>query len=407
MVMCRVDPSDVEVTGITANSQDVGPGFVFAALPGTHRDGRDYIADAVTRGAAAILAPPDTAWPAGVPPRPIIYDVQPRPPPGDAGGKPGRRPAPDGSRPSPAPMAKPAPQISCASSGHSAAIPRHLSARLGLVAPGFPQGAGLTTPDPVSIAQTMAALARAGIQHAAVEASSQWSSTSSGSTGCGFRRRASPNLTRDHLDYHRQYGGLSHRQAAAVHRSFAARRAGCRRHGAGRGKAGKFSPVIAVQRGLNFRHGWARAAADPIASGQHLCPTAQRLDLSAGGRRFDVKLALPGRFQADNALVAAAIVLLLGDTAVFDRLPNLIGVARAHGAVAATLPNGAAVYIDYAHTPDAITRVLSALRPHTAGKLAIVFGAGGDRDRGKASADGAGGGQRRRSCHRDGRQSAH
>jgi UDP-N-acetylmuramoyl-L-alanyl-D-glutamate--2,6-diaminopimelate ligase len=138
---------------------------------------------------------------------------------------------------------------------------------------------------------------------------------------------------------------------------------------------------ISVQRGLNFG---TVGEGGSLIQLHHTAPEpdGQRLDLSVGGRRFDVKLAMPGRFQADNALVAAAIVLLLGDTAVFDRLPNLVGV-RGRMELAATLPNGAAVYVDYAHTPDAIARVLSALRPHTTGKLAIVFGAGGDRDRGK------------------------
>ena len=117
-------------------------------------------------------------------------------------------------------------------------------------------------------------------------------------------------------------------------------------------------------------------------------PHGQVLALTAGGRRFDVDLPLPGRFQADNALLAAGIALMLGETAVFDRLPGLVGV-RGRMELAATLPNGAAAYVDYAHTPDAIARLLSALRPHTAGRLVIVFGAGGDRDRGKRPLMGA------------------
>lgn len=371
-------PCDVEVTGITANSQDVGPGFIFAALPGTNRDGRDFIADAVTRGAAAILAPPDTAWPAGVPPRPIIFDAQPRRrlavlAASLAGAQPKRMAAVTGTngKTSSADFLRQLWTLS----GHPAAS----LGTLGLVAPGFPQGAGLTTPDPVSIAQTMAALAHAGIQHAAVEASShgldQFRLDGLRLSAAGFT-----NLTRDHLDYHgnmeayraaklRLFTDLLPRDAPAVAAMALDEES---RHQLAR---------ISVQRGLNF---------GTVGEGGSLIqlhhtspePDGQRLDLSVGGRRFDVKLALPGRFQADNALVAAAIVLLLGDTAVFDRLPNLVGV-RGRMELAATLPNGAAVYVDYAHTPDAITRVLSALRPHTAGKLAIVFGAGGDRDRGK------------------------
>jgi UDP-N-acetylmuramoyl-L-alanyl-D-glutamate--2,6-diaminopimelate ligase len=101
-----------------------------------------------------------------------------------------------------------------------------------------------------------------------------------------------------------------------------------------------------------------------------------------GGRQVAVFLHLPGRFQADNALIAAALAEGLGLSGVLDRLPLLRGV-RGRMELAARLPNGAAAYVDYAHTPDALERLLMALRPHTSGRLHVVFGAGGDRDRGK------------------------
>ena len=99
-------------------------------------------------------------------------------------------------------------------------------------------------------------------------------------------------------------------------------------------------------------------------------------------------LPLPGRFQADNALMAAALAAALGERDVLDRLGSLRGV-RGRLELAARLPNGAAVYVDYAHTPDALERLLTALRPHTTGRLHVVFGAGGDRDRGKRPLMGA------------------
>ena len=99
-------------------------------------------------------------------------------------------------------------------------------------------------------------------------------------------------------------------------------------------------------------------------------------------------LPLPGRFQADNALMAAALAAALGERDVLDRLGSLRGV-RGRLELAARLPNGAAVYVDYAHTPDALERLLTALRPHTHGRLHVVFGAGGDRDRGKRPLMGA------------------
>ena len=100
------------------------------------------------------------------------------------------------------------------------------------------------------------------------------------------------------------------------------------------------------------------------------------------GARHSLDLKLPGRFQADNALLAAGLALALGERAAIDRLVALTGV-RGRMELATTLPNGAAAYVDYAHTPDALERLLLALRPHTAGRLVLVFGAGGDRDRGK------------------------
>ena len=97
---------------------------------------------------------------------------------------------------------------------------------------------------------------------------------------------------------------------------------------------------------------------------------------------------MPGRFQADNALTAAALAIALGERDVLDHLVSLRGV-RGRLELAARLPNGATVYVDYAHTPDALARLLTALRPHTAHRLHVVFGAGGDRDRGKRPLMGA------------------
>jgi UDP-N-acetylmuramoyl-L-alanyl-D-glutamate--2,6-diaminopimelate ligase len=108
----------------------------------------------------------------------------------------------------------------------------------------------------------------------------------------------------------------------------------------------------------------------------------QDLTIEAGGTRYEVRLNLPGRFQADNVLVAAGLGFVLGLETVLDLVPRLTGV-RGRMELAARLPNGAAAYVDYAHTPDALERLLTALRPHTTGRLHVVFGAGGDRDRGK------------------------
>jgi UDP-N-acetylmuramoyl-L-alanyl-D-glutamate--2,6-diaminopimelate ligase len=375
---------DLDVSGITSNSREVMPGFVFAALPGQTQDGRRFIGEAVERGAAAILAPPDTVWPAGVPPRPMILDAQPRRRLAQmaamlAGAQPRRIAAITGTngKTSTADFLR---QLWSFGTQRSASL-----GTLGLVAPGMPQGAGLTTPDPVSLAATMARLAAEGIQHVAVEASSHGLDQYR-LDGLRLSAGAFTNLTRDHLDYH---GGMDGYRAAKL-RLFAdllprgapavaataldpeiqeAMAAIARRSGLNFGTVGEGGTVIRLDRARPRPHG-------------------QVLSLTVAGRRFDVDLPLPGRFQADNALLAAGIALMLGDTSVLDRLSGLVGV-RGRMELAATLPNGAAAYVDYAHTPDAITRVLAALRPHTEGRLIIVFGAGGDRDRGKRPLMGA------------------
>jgi UDP-N-acetylmuramoyl-L-alanyl-D-glutamate--2,6-diaminopimelate ligase len=377
-------PVDVDVCGITANSREVRPGYLFAALQGRAHDGRQYIADAVARGAAAILAPHGTDWPAGVPPRPLILDPEPR-----------RRLAQMAAY-----LAGPQPRRIAGVTGTNGktstadflrqlwALGAHKAASLGtlgLIAPGMPQGAGLTTPDPVSLAATMATLAAAGIQHVAIEASSHGLDQFR-LDGLRLCAGAFTNLTRDHLDYH---GGMDAYRAAKL-RLFAEllpRGAPAVAAMALDATTREAMRALAAKGGLNFGtvgEGGTIVTLHRATPG----PSGQILSLTAAGRRFDVDLPLPGRFQADNALLAAAIALMLGETAVFDRLPGLVGV-RGRMELAATLPNGAAAYVDYAHTPDAIARVLSALRPHTEGRLVIVFGAGGDRDRGKRPQMGA------------------
>jgi UDP-N-acetylmuramoyl-L-alanyl-D-glutamate--2,6-diaminopimelate ligase len=193
--------SGLDVAGITADSRQVIPGDLFAAIPGTRADGRSFIADAVDRGAIAVLAPPGTEWPPGVPPRPLILDPEPR-----------RRLAQLASV-----LAGPQPATIVAVTGTngktstveflrqiwSAAGRKSASlGTLGLTAPGFDPGPGLTTPDPVVLAETLAGLQRAGISHAALEASSHGLHQFR-LDGVRFAAGAFTNLTRDHLDYHR------------------------------------------------------------------------------------------------------------------------------------------------------------------------------------------------------------
>ncbi len=366
------------VAGITCDSREVHPGDLFVAIPGEAQDGRAFIAEAVARGAAAVLAPNGTDWPPGVPPRPLIEDPEPR-----------RRLAQLA-----AVMAGPQPAIMVAVTGTNGktstveflrqlwALSGYAAASLGtlgLNAPGFAAGSGLTTPDPVTLAQTLARLARAGVQRAAMEASShgldQFRLDGVRLTAGGFT-----NLTRDHLDYH---GEMDAYRRAKL-RLFAA----LLPWGAPAVASSELDPEslsalrgIARERGLDLRtvgeHGSPIRLLRAVPQ-----PAGQTLEIEADGVPFAVELALPGRFQADNALMAAALASTLGQRNALESLPRLVGV-RGRMELAARLPNGAAAYVDYAHTPDALERLLTALRPHTAGKLHIVFGAGGDRDKGK------------------------
>jgi len=374
----------VELCRATADSRQAGEFTLFVAVPGTHVDGRQFIADAVAHGAAAVLAPPGTAWPPGVPRRPLIEDPEPR-----------RRLAQIAAL-----LAGPQPATLVAVTGtngktSSVEFLRQLwtlagrtaasLGTLGLHAPGNASGPGLTTPDPVALADTLARLARSGVDALALEASShgldQFRLDGLHLTAAGFT-----NLTRDHLDYH---GSMAaYRQAklrlfitllpegapAVASTTLDAETMAALREVA-RDRRLDLSTVGEAGDGINLLHAEPR-------------PDGQMLEIADGSGTRPIALPLPGRFQADNALLAAALAQATGLAGALDLLPQLTGV-RGRMELAARLPNGAAVYVDYAHTPDALERLLTALRPHTAGKLHIVFGAGGDRDRGKRPLMGA------------------
>ena len=372
------------ITGITSDSRQAGPGMLFAALPGAKADGRDFIAEAVARGAAAVLAPEGTEWPPGVPPRPFITDREPRLllarlAARHAGVQPETVVAVTGTngKTSTAEFIR---QL-FADAGRPAAS----LGTLGTVAPGHVPSAGLTTPGPVELSRTLAGLAREGVQVAALEASSHGLDQFR-LDGVRLRAAGFTNLTRDHLDYHgsmdayraaklRLFDELLPEGAPAVIdaalddatagalAAIARRRRLCLRTV---GEAGSFVRLHGVR---------------ALAGGQVL-------DVEHGGVRRTVELPLPGRFQADNALLAAALAISVGLPNALDRLPRLSGV-RGRMERAAVLPNGAVVYVDFAHTPDALTRLLAALRPHATGRLHLLFGAGGDRDPGKRPLMGA------------------
>ncbi|MDO9711247.1 UDP-N-acetylmuramoyl-L-alanyl-D-glutamate--2,6-diaminopimelate ligase [Paracraurococcus sp. LOR1-02] len=389
LVRAGLSPVDgPEIAGLTADSRAVRPGFLFAALPGAKADGRAFIPAAVAAGAAAVLAPPGTAWPEAVPVRPLLAAPDPRRTlallaAAYEGAQPATLVAVTGTngKTSTVDFLR---QLWTLDGAKAASL-----GTLGLVAEGFPPGPSLTTPDPVALHGTLAALARAGFEHAAMEASSHGLDQRR-LDGVRLAAAGFSNLTRDHLDYH---GSLPAYRAAKL-RLFEA----LLPPGAPAVANADMEPAtLAALRGIATRRGLrlltVGEAGDDIALlAQRPLPEGQELELEAFGARHALRLALPGRFQADNALMACALAVATGMPAAraLALLPRLAGV-RGRMELAARLPNGAAVYVDYAHTPDALERLLAALRPHVApgGKLQVVFGAGGDRDPGKRPLMGA------------------
>jgi UDP-N-acetylmuramoyl-L-alanyl-D-glutamate--2,6-diaminopimelate ligase len=375
---------DLTITGLAADSRKAQPGFLFAALPGTRANGRGFIADAIQRGAVAVLAEDGTDLAPGEARVALFTHPNPR--------REYARLAARFYAPQPAAIAAVTGTNGKSSTaeftrqiwtgaGHAAAS----LGTLGLIAPGRTREGGLTTPDPAELHADLQALARSGVEHLAIEASSHGLDQFR-LDGLKVSAAAFTNLTRDHLDYH----GTMERYRAAKLRLFAEL---LEPTGAAVINAddpyGAAMMEAARSRGATLLT-YGRAGADlklldtrPLASGQALL-------LEVMGSRVQTVLPLIGEFQAMNALAALGLAIGTG-VMLADAVVLLATLKGARGRVehAASLRSGAAVYVDYAHTPDALERVLLALRPHASGKLAVVFGCGGDRDKGKRPLMGA------------------
>jgi UDP-N-acetylmuramoyl-L-alanyl-D-glutamate--2,6-diaminopimelate ligase len=378
---------DPDITGITADSRAVRPGMIFAALPGARADGRAFLAEAVAAGAAAVLAPEGTAWPDSVVALPLVTSADPRaslarlaallagPQPAVAvavTGTNGKTSTVDFLR-----------QVWMAAGARAASI-----GTLGLIAPGFAPGPSLTTPDPVALHATLAELAAAGVTAVAMEASSHGLDQRR-LDGVRLAAAGFTNLTRDHLDYH---GDMAAYRAAKLRLFDTLLPAGATAVLNADMEAESLAALRgAASRGLRLVS-VGEAGEDVRLLAQTPLPGGQRISFGLFGTQHELHLKLPGRFQADNALMAAALAVVTGVPAaqVVAALSGLTGV-RGRMELAARLPNGAAVYVDYAHTPDALERLLAALRPHvgSGSRLHVLFGAGGDRDPGKRPLMGA------------------
>ncbi|MFC7334128.1 UDP-N-acetylmuramoyl-L-alanyl-D-glutamate--2,6-diaminopimelate ligase [Rhodocista pekingensis] len=369
---------DPPITALTADSRKVVPGTLFAALPGTRHDGRDFIAQAVAAGASAVLAPKGTVLPPGCEHVALIEDLNPRRrlallAAAFYGAQPHRIAAVTGTngKTSTAQFTR---QIWAGLGHRSGAM-----GTLGLVADGFPNIETLTTPDPVELHRLLAELARGGVTHLAMEASShgldQFRLDGVLVTCAGFT-----NLTRDHLDYHRTMEAYFQAKATLFERVMPQGAVAVLN-----ADTPQFEALAALCRSRKQTViGYGERGRELALRGARPLPHGQQVEIEVFGTRHSLELPLVGNFQLWNALCALGLVIGSGEdpAAAAAQLARLTGV-RGRLDLVARLKNGAAVYVDYAHTPDGLETVLKALRPHTVGRLVAVFGAGGDRDPGK------------------------
>ncbi len=385
---------DVPVTGLSTDSRDVRDGHLFAALPGTEVHGARFIASALGNGANAILT--DRAGAAlardilRANPVPVILAEDPR-----------------------QTLAYTAalwfgrqPEVMVAVTGTNgktsvASFVRQIWSALGLpsvnVGTTGVEGAlsmplAHTTPEPVTLHRVLAEVVDAGIGHAAMEASSHGLAQRR-LDGVRIEAAAFTNLSQDHLDYHPDLDDYFSAKAGLFDRVLpedGVAVINCD------GLRGAEMAAVAEVRGQDvMRVGRSENAMLRILA-QRFDAAGQHLRYSWNGTPGQVRLDLVGGFQAENALTAAGLAIATGcnPSRVFAVLPELVTV-RGRMQRAATRDNGAPVFVDYAHTPDALKTALAALRPHVMGRLIVVFGAGGDRDRtkrvlmGQAARDGA------------------
>jgi UDP-N-acetylmuramoyl-L-alanyl-D-glutamate--2,6-diaminopimelate ligase len=368
--------AEIYVSGITADSRSVKPGDVFVAIAGNKDDGLRFVAPALAAGAVAVVAEraPEAALPASVAFAKVgntrrtlalaagrFYPRQPQTIAAVTG---------TSGKTSVAAFTR---QIWTAL-GHSAAS----IGTIGIVSPRGEIYGSLTTPDPVALHRSLDRLAGEGVTHLAIEASSHGLDQFR-LDGLRIAAGAFTNITRDHLDYHPSFeaylaaklrlfdsllmpGGsavidVDHEHADAV-------------------------IAAAATRGLSIisvgRAGKTIRLVESTIDG-----FSQNLKIEHGRQTYKVRLPLVGEFQVENALVAAGLAIATGGEAgaVFAALAQLVGAKGRLELVGER--RGAPVFVDYAHKPDALAKALEALRPYAAGRLVVVFGAGGDRDRGK------------------------
>ena len=366
----------VKISAVTADSRQVRPDALFVAVPGTKADGARFIADAIEKGAAAVVADEraDIAAELGIPvvrvpePRRALALLAAR----FFGRQPDTAVAVTGTSGKTS-VAEFTRQI-FAHCGRSAAS----LGTIGVVKPDGAQYGSLTTPDPVTLSETLAGLALEGITHLALEASSHGLDQHR-LDGVRLTAAAFTNLGRDHMDYH---PSMEHYLGAKL-RLFTellepGRPAVINLDGERAGDVAR----AAGERGLRLitvgRRGDDVVLHDVAREGY-----SQVLRVTHGGCDYAVRLPLIGDYQVENALTAAGLALAAGEepSNVFAALSHLQGVKGRLEVIGEA--RGGLALVDYAHKPEALAAALQACRPFVTGKLICVFGCGGDRDKGK------------------------
>ena len=368
-------PGEIEIGGLASDSRAVHAGDLFAAMPGTRTDGRRFLAEAVARGAVAVLGDAQLAAATGLPalvtrePRAALARVAAR----FYGPQPAMVAAVTGTagKSSVAVFTR---QLWTAAGQRAASI-----GTLGLQTSDAPGEGSLTTPDPITLHRKAAELAAARIDHLVLEASSHGLDQHRVD---GFRLAAAAftNISRDHFDYH----GSASAYFAAKRRLFAELLpAGAT--AVLNADIPEFADLasLAAERRLRILDYGTRGQALRLL---RWSPTAdgQELEVELQGRRHRFQTGLVGAFQAHNLLAAAGLALATGIT-VDTVLAHLASLRAPAGRMqlVALHPSGASAFVDYAHKPEALAKALEGLRPHTRARLVVVFGCGGDRDAGK------------------------
>ncbi|WP_380058352.1 UDP-N-acetylmuramoyl-L-alanyl-D-glutamate--2,6-diaminopimelate ligase [Falsihalocynthiibacter sp. SS001] len=374
--------ADVRVTGISVDSRNVEEGYLFAGLPGAKMHGATFIEFALRMGARAILT--------------------------DKAGAEIARTALEQSDAALVVVEDPRMALAYAAALFYAGQPAHMVAVTGTngktsvanftrqiwIAMGL-SAANLgttgvegayqapmthTTPEPITLHKLLSNMARAGITHAAMEASSHGLAQRR-LDGVRLMAAGFTNFSQDHLDYHKDFDDYFNAKAGLFERVLPPE-----------GKAviniddprGQQMAEVARGRGQRVLSVGRATGADMCLLGQRFDASGQELLFSYDGAQHQVRLPLIGGFQAENVLLASGLAIACGakPDAVFETLRELQTV-RGRMQHAATRENGAAIFVDYAHTPDAVATALKALRPHVMGRIIVVLGAGGDRDTGK------------------------